>query len=103
MVLIILTKVRISHHLECLNSLLDEYSKKYENYVFIGDFKVNTSESSMKEFCSLNGLKSLINKPACYKNSEKPTCIDLTRFFPGTTKVDLFSKAIFALSDCLNL
>ena len=31
----------------------------------------------MKEFCSLNGLKNLINKPTCYKNSEKPTCIDL--------------------------
>ena len=42
-------KSQTSHHLECLNSLLDEYSKKYENYVFI----VNTSDSSMKEFCSL--------------------------------------------------
>ena len=70
-------KSQISHHLECLNSLLDEYSKKYESYVFIGDFNVNTSDSSMKEFCSLNGLKNLINEPTCYKNSEKPTWIDL--------------------------
>ena len=31
----------------------------------------------MKEFCSSNGLKNLINEPTCYKNSEKPTCIDL--------------------------
>ena len=31
----------------------------------------------MKEFCGLNGLKNLINEPTCYKNSEKPTCIDL--------------------------
>ena len=69
-------KSQISHHLECLNSLLDEHSKKYENFVFIGDFNVNTSDSSMKEFCSLNGLKNLINKPTYYKNSEKPTCID---------------------------
>ena len=38
---------------------------------------MNTSDSSMKEFCSLNGLKNLINEPTCYKNSEKPTCIDL--------------------------
>ena len=38
---------------------------------------MNTSDSYMKEFCSLNGLKNLINKPASYKNSEKPTCIDL--------------------------
>ena len=55
-------KSQISHHLECLNSLLDEYSKKYENYVFIGDFNVNTSDSSMKEFCSLNGLKIQLTK-----------------------------------------
>ena len=62
---------------ECLNSRLDEYSKKYENYVFIGYFNVNTSDSSMKEFCSLNRLKKLINEATYYKNSEKPTCIDL--------------------------
>ena len=31
----------------------------------------------MKEFCSLNGFKNLINGPTCYKNSEEPTCIDL--------------------------
>ena len=31
----------------------------------------------MKEFCSLNRLKSLIDEPTCCKNSEKPTCINL--------------------------
>ena len=38
---------------------------------------MNTFDSSVKEFCSLNGLKNLINEPTCCKNSEKPTCIDL--------------------------
>ena len=28
-------KSEASHHLECLNSLLDEISRKYENYVFL--------------------------------------------------------------------
>ena len=51
------TKSEISHHLECLNSILEEIRRKYENYGF---------------FCSLNGLKNLINKRTCYKNSEKP-------------------------------
>ena len=68
---------QISQYLECFNSLLDEHSKKYENYVFIGDFNVNTSASSMKDFCSLNGLKNIINEPTCYKNSGKPSCSDL--------------------------
>ena len=31
----------------------------------------------MKEFCNLKGLKSLTNKPTCFKNPEKSTCIDL--------------------------
>ena len=70
-------KSQISHHLECLNRLLDEYSKKCENYVFIDDFNVNISDSYMKEFCSLIGLRNLINEPTCYKNSEKSTSIDL--------------------------
>ena len=56
-------KSHISHHLECLNSLLGEHSKKHENFFFIGDFNVNTSDSSMKEFCSFNGHKNLINEP----------------------------------------
>ena len=70
-------KSEISHHLECLNSLLDDHSKIYDSYVFIIDINVNISDSSMKEFCSLNGLKNLVNEPTCYKNSKKPTCIDL--------------------------
>ena len=52
-------KSQISYHLECLNSILDKYSKKYENYVFIGDFSVNTSSSSIKEFCSLRSQETL--------------------------------------------
>ena len=43
----------------------------------LGDFNVSASDSSLKEFCNLNELKNLINEPTCYKNSEKPTCIDL--------------------------
>ena len=70
-------KNQISHHLECLNRILDEYSSEYDNFVFIVEFNVNVNESPMKEFCNLNGLKSLINVPTCFKNPEKSTCIDL--------------------------
>ena len=31
----------------------------------------------MNEFCNLNELKSLINEPTCFKDLEKPACIDL--------------------------
>ena len=56
---------------------LDEFNSDYDNFVFIGDFNVNVNESSMKEFCNLNVPKSLINKPTCFKNPDKSTCIDL--------------------------
>ena len=47
-----------------MKSLFNECSNNLS--VFTSDFNINTSDS----FCSLNGLKN-------YKNSEKPTCIDL--------------------------
>ena len=70
-------KNQISHHLECLNHILDESNSEYDSFVFIGDFNVKVNESSMKEFCNLNGLKSLINERTCFKKPEKPTCIDI--------------------------
>ena len=70
-------KNQILHHLECLNRILDEYDSDYDNFVFIGDFNINVNESYIKTFCNLNGLKSLINEPICFKNPDKPTCIDL--------------------------
>ena len=34
-------------------------------------------DSSVKIFCSNFNLTTMINKPTCYKNPDKPTCIDL--------------------------
>ena len=34
-------------------------------------------EANMKSFCENCNLKSLIKQPTCYKNPNKPTCIDL--------------------------
>ena len=43
----------------------------------MGDFTVGIDENSMKNFCDINCRKSLIREPTCFKNSDKPTCIDL--------------------------
>ena len=51
--------------------------QKYQNFFFLGDFNATTNEKCMEEFCNLNGLTSLIKKPTCFKNTGKPTCIDL--------------------------
>ena len=45
--------------------------------MFLGDFSASVSEKCLEEFCNLNELTSLIKKPACFKNPDKLTCIDL--------------------------
>ena len=46
--------------------------------MLIGDFNTEISDSHMDSFCYASfHLKSLINEPICYKNPDKPTCIDL--------------------------
>ena len=67
----------LSNHLECLNRIIGEYSKLYQSSLFWGDFNASVSEKYLEEFCNLNGLTSLIKKPTCFKNPDKPTCIDL--------------------------
>ena len=43
----------------------------------MGDFNVTMDDKFMIEFCELNDPSSLIDKPTCYKNFDKPACIDL--------------------------
>ena len=67
----------ISNHLECLNRVMDEFSKNYDNVIFLGDFNICINDNAMTSFCSLNDLTSLIDQPTYYKNPNKSTCIDL--------------------------
>ena len=56
---------------------MDVFSKNYDNVIFLGDFNTCINDNAMKSFCFLNDLTSLIDQPTCYKNPDKPTCIDL--------------------------
>ena len=62
-------------HLEHLNRNLALYSSCYENFMIIEDFNVNNSAMSI--FCDTYNLKNLIKEPTCYKNPNKPSCMDL--------------------------
>ena len=68
----------ISNRLEYLNRIVDEFSKNYDNVIFLGDFNTCIDDDAMTSFCSLNILTSLTDQRTCYKNPEKPTYIDLT-------------------------
>ena len=59
-----------------LSKKFDFYSSKFENFIVLGDFNTEMTNSHMEEFCSVYNFKSLIKDPTCFKNTEKPTTID---------------------------
>ena len=64
-------------HLNVITKALDTYDGTYENVVFLGDFNVGIEETTMKSFSESYNLTNLIKQPTCFKNPEKPSCIDL--------------------------
>ena len=70
-------KNHILNPLKCLNRTINEFSNNYDNPIFLGNFNTYINDNAMMSFCSSNDLTSLSDQPTCYKNSDKPTCIDL--------------------------
>ena len=50
---------------------------KYDQLLFLGDFNAGVEDSAIKNFCSSYNLTSMLNKPTCFKNPDKLSCIDL--------------------------
>ena len=55
---------------------MDNYSFKYDNFVLPGDLNSEPTESAVRYFCQIYSCKNLIKDNTCFKNPEKPSCID---------------------------
>ena len=65
---------------KCLSTIeknLDYYLPLYDNLIIFGDFNCEMKEEALTNFCSLYNLMCLIKEPTCFKNADKPSCIDL--------------------------
>ena len=51
--------------------------KIYENFLIAGDFNSEMTDSAMEKFCVAYHLHNLSKDPACFKNPDQPSCIDL--------------------------
>ena len=60
--------MQISNHLAELSKNAHLYLSKYDQLLFLDDFNAGVGDSLY--------LTSVINRPTCFKNPEKP-CIDL--------------------------
>ena len=67
----------LNNHIQSISRSLDFYSSKYHNFIFLGDFNAETSNTTFSEFCATYNLKNLITEPRWFKSLENPTCIDL--------------------------
>ena len=60
-----------------LRKNIDIYTTKYDNLLFFSDFNARLEDVPIKIFCLAYTLTNKINKPTCYKNHEKPSCVEL--------------------------
>ena len=66
----------IGKHLDNYSSM-DNYSSKCDNFIVLVDLNSEPTESAVRDFCQIYGCKNLIKDNTCFKNPEKPSCIDL--------------------------
>ena len=66
-------KNSISTHIDFLRRELDLHSSNCENFILLGYFNSEMTDTNFKNFCNLYLLKNLIKKPTCFKNPENPT------------------------------
>ena len=56
---------------------IDSLPPQYEMIIILWNFNCEVKEETMSTFGEVHNLKNLIKQPTCFKNSEKPTIIDL--------------------------
>ena len=68
---------QISFHLNELGKNLDTLTSKYDNIILLGDFNTEPTDTVLSNFCEIYSLQNLIKDKTCFKNPNKPSCIDL--------------------------
>ena len=70
-------KSNIANHLKNIYKTLDKLNWTYDNLALPGDFNEKPEEESISEFLNLYNLRYLVKQNTCFKNPDKPRCIDL--------------------------
>ena len=53
-------------HLIALGKNLDLQTSKYENFIIMGDFNAEPSETAVSDFMDIYNLKNLLKHPTCF-------------------------------------
>ena len=61
-------------YLHVISKALDDLNKKYDNFILLGDFNNEPEENT---FLNTYHLKNIVKQKICFKNPDRPSCIDL--------------------------
>ena len=59
-----------------ISKVIESLSARYKNFILIGDFNAEESDTIIKDFCDICSFKNLIKDTTCFKNSGNPKIID---------------------------
>ena len=62
---------------KAVGNTLDQYLKTCEKFLLLGDFNAEDTEPIISEFLEQYEAKNIMKNKTCFKNSDRPTCIDL--------------------------
>ena len=68
---------QISFHLNKLGKNLDTLTSKYDNIILSGAFNTELTYTALSNFCKISNSKNLFKDKTCFKNLNKPSCINL--------------------------
>ena len=60
-----------------MGKTIDFLSTNYKNFLLVGHFNAEESNTSVKDFCDIYEFKYLIKEPTCYKNPYNSKSVDL--------------------------
>ena len=67
----------ISASLDHIGNNIDKYLSTYENFIVLGDFNAEPSNQYIEDFCQVYCCRNILHDKTCFKNPQRPTCIDL--------------------------
>ena len=67
----------ISHHLNKTGKYLDVLTSKFDKIILMGHFNAEPTDTSLFDFCEIYNLNNKVKDNTCFKNPNRPTCIDL--------------------------
>ena len=64
-------------HMDSIEKDIDSLSARYENFILIGNFNAEESDTTTKDLCGIYSFRNLVKNATCFENPDSLKCIDL--------------------------